>query len=290
MALTASSCAMLTRAAVKSVANTLSESSDVFSRDNDPELVRDATAFGLKLDESLLESVPKHVPLLLSTCSSFTQYGYAFVQSEADVIRFDRYDEATRLDARALNLYLRARDYCMRALEVRFPRIGERLITDPAQALAKAEKKDVPLLYWTAASWGSAIALAPDRPDLLIDFPIVRALADRAIALDETWSKGALHEMLITMEGLESLGGSRDLARTHFARAVALQGGVSPGPYVALATSLSIATQDRAEFERLMKEALAIDPEKDPSNRLVTLIAQRRARALLDHADAVFSK
>src|ERR1043165_4715424 len=60
--------------AVKTVANTLSDSGDVFSRDNDPELVRDAVPFALKLYESLLDSVPKHEPLLIATCSGFTQY------------------------------------------------------------------------------------------------------------------------------------------------------------------------------------------------------------------------
>ena len=35
---------------------------------------------------------------------------------------------------------------------------------------------------------------------------------------------------------------------------------------------------------------IAIDPEKDPSVRLVTLVQQRRARALLDHIDTMFTK
>ena len=72
--------------AVKTVANTLSDSGDVFSRDDDPELVRDAVPFALKLDESILESVPKHEPLLVSTCAGFTQYSYAFVETDADVL------------------------------------------------------------------------------------------------------------------------------------------------------------------------------------------------------------
>ena len=42
--------------------------------------------------------------------------------------------------------------------------------------------------------------------------------------------------------------------------------------------------------ERLMKEAIAIDPEKDKSNRLVIIISQRRARAMLDHVDSLFSR
>jgi hypothetical protein len=57
-----------------------------------------------------------------------------------------------------------------------------------------------------------------------------------------------------------------------------------------LATGVAVPNQDRQEFERLLKEALAIDPEKDPSNRLVILVGQRRARVLLDRIDEKFSK
>jgi hypothetical protein len=39
-----------------------------------------------------------------------------------------------------------------------------------------------------------------------------------------------------------------------------------------------------------MHKALAVDPEKDPSNRLVTLMAQARARWQLDHVDLLFAK
>jgi predicted anti-sigma-YlaC factor YlaD len=284
-----SGCSLKTMA-VKTVANTLSESGDVFSRDDDPELVGDALPFALKLYESLLDSVPNHAPLLVATCSGFTQYAYAFVQTEADIIREDNYERATELESRALRLYLRGRDYCLRALDLRFRGASATLTTDAAATLARAERRDVELLYWTAASWGSAIALAPDRPDLLIDFPTVRALIDRAAALDETWGTGSIHEVLITLESLESLGGSLDKAREHFTRAVELQQGTSPGPYVALATGVSVARQDRAEFEKLLDQALAIDPEASPSTRLVTLITQRRARALRERTSSFFAQ
>jgi len=136
-----------------------------------------------------------------------------------------------------------------------------------------------------------AIALGIDRPELAVDLPIVRALADRALALDDAWNKGALHELFITLDSLpEALGGNQARARDHFAKAVEIQRGLSPGPYVALATGVAVPNQDRAEFERLLKQALAIDPEKDPSGRLVTLIGQKRARVLLDRADESFSK
>lgn len=276
--------------AVNTVADTLADTGDVFSRDDDPELVGDAIPFALKLYESLLDATPNHERLLVATCSGFTQYAFAFVQTEAEIVREDNYERATELDARALKLYLRGRDYCLRALDLRFRGASATLTTAGAATLAKAEPRDVELLYWTAASWGSAIALAPDRPDLLIDFPTVRVLIDRAAELDDEWSHGAIHEVLITFESLESLGGSRERAREHFTRAVALQGGKSPGPYVALALGVSVATQNRAEFETLIDAALAIDPESDPSNRLVTLITQQRARALRDQIDSLFAQ
>jgi predicted anti-sigma-YlaC factor YlaD len=287
-----SGCALVRKKAVGMVASSLASSGDVFTRDDDPELVGQAIPFGLKLYESLLESAPKDKNLLIATCSNFTQYGVAYVEAEATVLgEAQHHDEVAHLNERALKLYLRAKGYCMRAMEVRFPGIGPKLLLDPVAPLAGARKTDVPLLYWTAASWGSAMALGVDRPELVADMPVVRALAERALALDEAWSKGALHEMMISLDSLpEAVGGSPVKAREHFARAVALQGGLSPGPYVALATGVAVPAQDRAEFEKLLNTALAIDPEKDPSTRLVTLIQQRRARALLDHIDTMFTK
>jgi predicted anti-sigma-YlaC factor YlaD len=244
----------------------------------------------LKLYESLLESVPKHGPLLVATCSAFTEYAFAFVETDADVLGEAHHDESKALRDRALRLYVRGRDYCLRAMDVRFHGIHDKLLADPVAALAKAQKKDVPMLYWTAASWGAAISLGIDQPDLVVDLPTVRALADRALALDESWNNGAIHELLITLDSLpEALGGNPAQAREHFARAVALQHGDSPAPYVALATGVDVPAQNRAEFESLLNQALAVDPEKDPSNRLVTLITQRRARALLDQIDTRFA-
>jgi hypothetical protein len=164
-------------------------------------------------------------------------------------------------------------------------------VKDPAAALARAKREDVPLLYWTAASWGAAIARGIDRPDLVIDLPTVRALAERALALDGAWNRGAVHELMITLDSVpEALGGSPTRAKEHFAKAVEIQKGLSPGPYVALATGVAERAQDRAEFERLLKEALAIDPEKNPSTRLVSLITQKRARLLLGQIDERFAK
>ena len=76
-------CALLKRRAVGMVASTLASSGDIFTRDDDLELVGDAIPFGLKLYESLLDSAPRNKDLLVATCSNFTQYGVAYLETEA---------------------------------------------------------------------------------------------------------------------------------------------------------------------------------------------------------------
>ena len=212
-------CGLVQRKAVGMVASTLASSGDVFTRDDDLELVGQAIPFGLKLYESLLDSAPRTRILLIATCSNSHAWRGVSRDRSARAGEADHHDEVERLNARALKVYLRARNYCLRAMEVRFPGIQQSLSKDPAAALAKARKSDVPLLYWTAAAWGSAIALGLDRPELVADMPTVRALAERAIALDDTWAKGALHEMFISLDSLSpALGGSPERARAHFKR------------------------------------------------------------------------
>jgi predicted anti-sigma-YlaC factor YlaD len=274
--------------AVNTTADTLTATGRAFTRDGDPALIRDVIPFALDFYESLLESAPRNEGLLVATCSAFTSYG-AILQIDAEQLRRSDYEQAIAVEARAVRIYLRGRDFCLRGLDVTSNGVADRLAADPVAALTHTTKADVPTLYWTAAAWGSAIALAPDRPDLLIDFPAVRALIDRALLLDEAWNRGAIHEALITIESLEALGGSPGKAREHFRRALALQGGQSPGPYVALAMGVAHKSQDRSEFERLLKLALAVDPEKSPSGQLITIVIQRRARWLLANVDAMFA-
>ena len=277
------------RIAINSLADTLAASGDVFASDEDPELIRDAVPFSLKTIETLLEEAPDHQGLLLSACSGFTQYAYAFVQTDADLIESTDYLQAEALRDRARKLYLRARGYCLRGLELEQDGIERQLMTRPEGSLAWAEVEDVPLLYWSGASWGAAIALSLDMPEIAADLPAVRVLVDRALELDESFEKGAIHDVLLVLESLpETMGGSMARARQHFERAVELAGGQSAVTFVTMAESVSVAEQNRAEFEQLLERALAIDPDEDRPSRLANLIAQKRARHLLERVDDLF--
>lgn len=284
---TTSSCS-IKKMAVNSVANSLTSGPDVFGRDDDPELVRDALPFGLKTMESLLEVVPRHRGLLLTLCKGFTEYGYAFVESDANAVEGTDYAKASAMRDRALKLYLRARNYGLRGLELDHRGLAKRLKLMPDSAVREIQVKELPMLYWTAAAWGSAINLGKDKAELLADLGAVRALMQRGLQLDENYEGGAFHEAMIILDALpEAMGGSPKRAHEHFERAIALGKGRA-SPYVTLASSISVMTQDRAEFRRLLEKALEVDPDRDLEHRLETLIVQQKARALLAREDDLF--
>src|SRR5262245_40076807 len=72
------------RIAVNKVGDALAGGGTTFASDDDPELIKAAVPFSLKLMESLLAESPKHRGLLFATSSGFTQYSYAFVQEDAE--------------------------------------------------------------------------------------------------------------------------------------------------------------------------------------------------------------
>lgn len=158
------------------------------------------------------------------------------------------------------------------------------------KAVQEIGEKEVPLLYWTAASWGMAITLSKDEPDLIVDLPVVEALIDRTLELDEAFDEGAIHSFLISYEPVRQGGEGDPLerARKHFERAVILSEGFQAGPMVSMAESVSIAEQNRREFESLLEQALAVDVNERIEYRLTNLIMQRRARWLLSRIDELF--
>jgi predicted anti-sigma-YlaC factor YlaD len=285
----ASGCS-IKKIAVKKLGDALAQSGTTFSSDNDPELVREALPFSLKLIESLLAESPKHRGLLLAASSGFTQYAYAFIKEEADEVEPDNFARAAELRQRARNLLLRARDYGVRGLETTYPSFGANLNKDPQLAAKQAKASDVPLLYWTAASWGLAITLSKNEPALIADLPIVEALVDRALELNESYDAGAIHSFLISYEPVRqgAEGDPLERARKHFDRTLALSGDSQAGPLVSMAESVSIAKQDRKEFQSLLDRALAVDVNAKPEYRLSNLVMQRRARWLLSRIDELF--
>ncbi len=265
--------------AVNAVADALAEQGSVFASDDDPELVREAIPFGLKTYESILEGVPEHQGLLVATGASFIQYAYAFVAQDADFIDETDLPRARALRARARKLFLRGRDYAIRAIELDHPGFLEAFRKDREAALAAMTKEDVPSLYWAGAGWAAALMVDKTDLELIADLPLGGSMVQRAVALDPSFNEGAGHEFLISYEGSlpAAAGGSANRAREHYRKALEISKGKRASVHVALAESVSKGEQNLPEFRKLIDLALAVDPECDRKQRLVNLLARRRA-------------
>ena len=276
--------------AVDSIADSLAGTGDTFSSDNDPQLIRESVPFSLKLMESVLSAAPRHVGLLTALAKGFTEYAYAFVQSDMERMDDHQYEKKKAWTLRTKNLYLRAQGYGLRGLDVRHEKFSEMLKLDPKGTVAKANKDDVELLYWTAVSWLGAIVIDKEDNDRMAEEPQAEALFYRAYELDPDYDKGSIHDFLITYEGGKPamMGGSVKKAKEHFDRALVLNKGMDATTYVNYAEAVDEKEQNKQEFEDMLNKALAIDPDKEPSNRLVNLLMQERARWLLAIEDKLF--
>lgn len=273
--------------AIRQVGNAFAGTGTTFSSENDPELIREALPFSLKLMESLLAEVPDHQSLLLATSSAYAQYAYAFLQMDADRLEGEDFESAQALRARAANLFIRSRDYGLQALEINHAGFADQLAADPRQAVRGLKTSEVPQIYWTAAAWAGAVNLSKEDPHLIAEIPQMESLMDRALELDETWEHGAIHSFMITYSMARQTGTADpvEAAKFHFEKAIEFSNGEQVSPYVALAESVAVQEQDSELFESLLHQALMIDPNEYLQYRLVNIIMQRRARWLLEHQD-----
>jgi predicted anti-sigma-YlaC factor YlaD len=311
--LAAASCS-INRMATRMAADALASpgGTSVFASETDPQLVADALPFALKLYETLLQSDPENRSLLEATAEGFVSYANAFIHTPATMLGYEELDRQKEMLSRAKSMYLRGRDYALRALEVDYPGFTAAVKAGKGRAeLQEMDEENVKTLYWAAAGWMGAISAAGFDTAMLMELPRPVALAARGLELDEEYGQGALHGLFIDIYGgvpsEQMLYGSSDLgsysrellagyyvergvaadtpaakARYHFDRAVAISEGQLAGPYVSLAASVSVQTQDADEYRRLLETALSIDVDENPRNRLVNIISRRKAQWLLD--------
>ena len=271
--------------AINQIGNAIAGGGSSYESDDDILLVGDALPFGLKLIESLLDEAPEHEGLLLAACKGFTTYSYAYVESEADRIAEMDLGQGRVIRARAGRLYLRAHGYGLRGLEKSRRGFSQQFGMDPETAVLMLEEDDVPLTYWTAAALGLAISANRNNPAMLVRLPEVEALLDRAFELDESWDDGALHEFEVVFADARPGATDYDEIGRHFERAEELSEGTHAALYVAFAESVAVPRQDSTLFRTMLQQALDIDPDAHENIRLVNLIAQERARWLLERTD-----
>ncbi|MEY8877375.1 MAG: TRAP transporter TatT component family protein [Leptothrix sp. (in: b-proteobacteria)] len=252
--------------------------------EDDLPLAREASAFYLKLSESVLRQTPDHAALAGAVAGGFTQYAYAFVAFDADRLEARDAAAAQQLRQRAARLYRRAKAHALTALERQSPGFVTALASPDATRWPRLRADQVGLAYWAAASWGGAISLSKDDPDAVADLPLAVRLATLAYARTPEHADGALASLMGSFEAARP-GGSVTRAADYFDRSIAIGGARQAGPFVAKAEAMALPAGDRAAFEALLRQALAVSAaHRDVGNEVM----RERATWLLAQADDLF--
>jgi len=193
------------------------------ARDDDPELVRDAVPFALKAMESLLASSPDHKGLLTALCR-----GSPSTPSPS----FGRTPRRRRIPR------------CAGRGGARTPALPPGEGVRGARPVGRREGFAAAL---SGTRSGLGAGRGGGRPAAVLDGrrleprrvdvvgrsiaagrpPRIEALTRRALALDERYDAGAIHEFFVAFEGgrPEAMGGSIERARHHMERAMELSAG-----------------------------------------------------------------
>ena len=293
--LLAAGCVSLDKVALNVVGDALTAdgSNTVFTGDNDPKLVGDALPFAIKMYESLASANPTHPALKRSVGMLYVMYANAFVAGPADFYPIERLDEKNAAKKRALNLYLRGKDFVLQGLDLRYPGFQQAWNSADATAfppfIKRLKKADVGYLYWLCAGQLAAFALQPMNLSLGTNVPKSMALLNAAYVLDPDYQKSTLDELLVSVNASvpRELGGIPENAQLYYDRALQ-KNPASTGAWLAWATSIDIATQNREHFVELMNKVLTVDAAEDPNSTLPTLLNQERARWYLSQLDDLF--
>ena len=262
---------------VASTAVLLEEVAKSTYQQSDLKMVREGMPAYLMLMDGMVEALPGNEQLLLNAAQAYSSFASAFVEEKDPEY--------------AAWLYSKARMYAIRALRARgLPDPLHTRIDALTEDLNSLGKKDVPYLFWAAASWGSWIRLNLNSMEALAELPKVELMMKRALELDEGFYYGGPHLFMgIWFASRPELaGGSLVKAQQHFLRALELGQGKFLMAYVYYANYYARQAQDKELFISTLHKVLDTPANTSPELTLLNTVARENAKDLLNRQEEYF--
>lgn len=262
-----------------------------FLSENDPELVRDALPFTLKLLDVLIGAEIDSPSIRLTAAQAYTAYAVLFLQTEANTDAIDQFAHRIRLLDRSKIHLLRARDYALSALEMEHPGFTAGLSRNEYDnVFTDMTEEDIPYLYFAAVSWIAAAAVDILDLELTLAIPRAAEMIHAAFAIDPDYGDGLIHEFYIAYFAAipKQFGGSEERARHHYQEALRASNGLSASAHLSMALGIALPAQDREQFRMFLERAVEVDPNQDINRKLTNFVRQREARWYLKNTDRFF--
>ena len=244
----------------------------------DPELAESAIPGNLKLMEGLLKSDPDNRRILTTLSMGFCGYGLLFVE-DVD-------------PERASRLYLRARDYGLRALGEKGHKLRKRGVkSEEIEYIIKGfEGENLEALFWATMSWSAWINLNLDKPSAVSELGLVQRSLKRILELDPHFLHGSPNILMgISLAARPKMfGGNPDLARFYFEKALKGKSRQFFMAHYYYARYYAVRVQDKDLFLQLLREVLKGNPYELSDACLINKMMQIRAKRLIEMADEFF--
>lgn len=250
--------------------------SNAILNQDDPEIVKAGAPAYLLLLDSLIQSNPKDVPILVAGAKLYSVYDAVFVEDP---------QRARRMSSKAKGLARRA--LCLQ--QPGFCLVDQGAFEKMTPELAKMRYENLPALYTYALAWALWIQNRSDDWSAVADLPRVEALLNRVVALRDNYEKGQAHLYLgiLHTQRPPALGGKPELGKAHFEKALKHSQGNDLMVKVEYARHYARLVFNQELHNRLLHEVLTTDPNI-PDYTLSNILAQRQARELLDSAADYF--
>lgn len=280
----------LGRFAANSTASVFERAGPAFQEHWDYEFAGDAAPASTMQLEGLHRVSPDNEIILLATAQAYM--GYAFGWVEDDLMRVDPMDldEEERLQRRARWMYLRARYFAFRLMNLRHDGFAEAREAglEPFKRYLQEEfdePEDAVVLFWCGYTWAAAINVSRSDFELVADLGFAQALVERQVELDPEYYNAAGITFMAVVNA--SFAGGEETGREYFERALQMTDRKFLLIQYSYAETYAVGTNNRELFDELVSEILSAG---DISNeaRLSNKIAVRRTRWLRDHADDLF--
>lgn len=244
-------------------------------RQGDAGVVRNGVPTAIIILEGIAEKTPDDIDLLADLSLLYFAYAFAFIEDENPQW--------------AGQLYLRGRNYGLRALANNddFFEYTTEKPTDWKAAVAEIGRDELPVLFWTALNAGMYVNANRRDPQALIDLPMVLAMMDRVIELDETFFYGGPHLFYgAYFAGLPAMaGGGAVKSQESFEKCAAISGGKFVLVDLFRARYYATLLKDENVYRESLNRVLQAPDDIIPEIALITGVAKIKAQMLLDNEE-----
>lgn len=245
----------------------------------DSQLAKTAIPAQLEMLEGLHKADPENREVLVNLSMGFSGYSLLYVEDSDP--------------ARASDLYLRARDYGLKALGDKGAVLGNpknwkgnRMRSD----LEAVTKKDLDALFWTTVAWNAWINLNLDKPLALAQVGIAQACLERVLRLDANYFYGMPDILMgISLSARSRMfGGDVGRAKVFFERALKVTQRKFLLAQYYYARYYAVRAQDKRLFLELIGEIIRAKPQTLKEVCLINTMAREKTMHLKSMSGELF--